>query len=226
VPKTHKVAAVEHLSAIADANGFFTNKPIWEHANNAALKDLRKSPHLLLEKDEVFIPDKVARVEKKSTAASHRFVTKLDRIQLHVRLLDFTDKPVANAQVDLRAGSVLAEKQTDADGKVKSEVPRSTLAARIIVFGEDGDRTKPPVVEYALRVGGLNPIDTEEGQVQRLNNLGYRIPHEDRDAEGKPLRDPDEVQSAIEEFQCDHGIKVTGKVDGPTKAKLLEIYGG
>jgi len=226
VPKEHFVAAVEHLSAIADANGFFTNKPIWDHAENAKLKNDRKSPHLLHEKDRVFIPDKVARVEKKSTAASHRFVTKLDRIQLHVRLLTFSDKPLANAHIDLRAGSVLAEKQTGADGKVKSEVPRSTLAARLTVFGEDGDRTKPPIVEYALRVGGLNGIDTNEGQIQRLNNLGYRIPHEDRDEEGKPIRDPDEVQSAIEEFQCDHGIKVTGKVDGPTKAKLLQIYGG
>jgi hypothetical protein len=226
VPKTHTVATVEHLSAIADANGFVTNRPIWEHANNAELKAKRKSPHLLLEGDEVFIPDKVARVETGSTAASHRFVVKLDRIQLHLRLLDFTDKPVSGAPVDLRAGSVLSEKETNGEGQVKAEIPRSTLVGRLLVFGKDGDRTKPPLVEYALRVGGLNPIDTEEGCIQRLNNLGYRIPHEDEDENGKPIRDEDEVRSSVEEFQCDHSIKVTGELDGPTKAKLLKVYGG
>ena len=45
-------------------------------------------------------------------------------------------------------------------------------------------------------------------------------------------RDPEEqepeivLQSAIEEFQCDHPpLKVTGILDGATKAKLLVAHG-
>ena len=34
-----------------------------------------------------------------------------------------------------------------------------------------------------------------------------------------------ELLAAIEEFQCDYGMPVTGDMDDTTRAKLMEVYG-
>jgi hypothetical protein len=37
--------------------------------------------------------------------------------------------------------------------------------------------------------------------------------------------EPRERKSAIEEFQADQGIKLSGELDDATKAKIAEIHG-
>jgi hypothetical protein len=53
----------------------------------------------------------------------------------------------------------------------------------------------------------------------RLSHLGYDV-GEDLDAP-----DADLLLLAIEEFQCDNDLDVTGEADDPTRARLLELHG-
>ena len=70
-----------------------------------------------------------------------------------------------------------------------------------------------------LSIGGLDPLDEESGQRQRLNNLGYNAGEVDS-------QDPQQFKSAIEEFQCDFKVKPLDGICGPvTQAKLKEVYG-
>jgi hypothetical protein len=69
-----------------------------------------------------------------------------------------------------------------------------------------------------VRIGDLDPVNEETGQMARLANLGYY-----RASLDKP--DQDELLSAIEEFQCDNKLAVDGDCGPKTQAKLKEVHG-
>jgi peptidoglycan hydrolase-like protein with peptidoglycan-binding domain len=69
-----------------------------------------------------------------------------------------------------------------------------------------------------VRIGHLDPHDEDSGWQARLVNLGY-IPGTLDD-----ITD-DHFRWAVEEFQCDHHLKVTGKLDDATRAKLKDSHG-
>src|SRR3979490_2695044 len=69
----YKIKQGEHVSRIAKQFGFADYRTIWDHPNNAALKDLRKNPNVLAPGDQLFIPDKQLRKESRPTGATHRF---------------------------------------------------------------------------------------------------------------------------------------------------------
>lgn len=69
----------------------------------------------------------------------------------------------------------------------------------------------------SVRVEELEPIEDPIGQRKRLDNLGY-VGVLDDDDDG-PSR------YAIEEFQCDHDLRVIGVCDAATRGKLLEVHG-
>ena len=48
----------DHVSRIADENGFGSWETLWDHPDNAELKAKRKNPNVLAEGDEVAIPEK------------------------------------------------------------------------------------------------------------------------------------------------------------------------
>ena len=54
--KVHTIARGECLSSVAYAHQHFW-QTLWEHPQNAALRERRGNPHVLYEGDSVFIPD-------------------------------------------------------------------------------------------------------------------------------------------------------------------------
>lgn len=213
---TYKVKAGDHISAIAATFGFENFFAIWENAKNDELRNLRADPNQLVAGDELFIPDRLVPVFSRVTASSHDVVVRLARLSLGVRLLDRKMKPIASQEVvltvpppeDGEPRSSQLELVTDGDGKVKTEISKSALIASLVV-GE---------LSLSLKIGELDPVDENSGLAQRLNNLGYFVPPE---AE----RDEDELRSAIEEFQLEQGIEVTGENDSALQQKVLEIHG-
>ncbi len=215
MPDTHIVEQGEHLSLIAKKYGFPDYKIVWDHPENAKLKEERKNPNVLFPGDEVFIPDKEEKEESASTDKRHDYVVKKATLKLRLVLEDIYEKPIAGAQCALLIDGQTYQLTTDGNGKLEQEIP---LDAKEGVLTMRGDQTPFANQVLPIKIGHLDPVDEISGQVARLNNLGYSAGKLDGS-------DTDAFASAVEEFQCDHGLKVDGDCGPKTQAKLKQVYG-
>lgn len=216
---THIVVQGEHLSGIAKKYGFTSYKPIWDHPQNAALKKERQNPNVIFPGDKVFIPEVRSKEVGRSTGQAHRFVLKSDKLQLRLVLEDLYEKPIDNAECELVIEGQTFKLKTDAKGKVEQQIAPDVHAATLTI---KDPRTPQNGITIPIRIGDMDPVDKVSGQKARLNNLGYFAgPIEGRtEQENQAL-----FLSAVEEFQCDHGLGVDGKCGAATQAKLKQVHG-
>jgi hypothetical protein len=200
----------DHLSGIAEQFGFQNPDTIWNHPNNAALKQLRKNPNILLPGDQVYIPDKTDKNAPAPTTKQNKFQLDLTKLKLNLKLQDVNGDPIASKPVTITLeGQTVPPPSTDGSGQTSSTIKKSAKNGLLIVNG----------LEFPLLVGHLDPIDQQSGQIARLNNLGY-------EAGDTTTVDADAFESAVEEFQCDNGIKpVTGNCDAGTQGTLQKVHG-
>lgn len=204
----YKVKQGDHVSKLAKQFGFADYRTIWDHPNNATLKNLRKNPNVLAPGDELFIPDKQLKKEARPTGATHRFKAPFVPLLLRVVVKDIDDQPVKNTPCKLQLDNQTFQLTTDGNGKIEKEIPKNTENGKLTI----GDQ------EFPIKVGHLDPVDQVSGYRARLNNLGYNAGASD---------DPDDLQlrSAIEEFQCDQHLTVDGKCGTNTQNKLKQVHG-
>lgn len=185
------------MPLLAERHGFSDHRTIWDHPDNAELKR-RRSPTVLLPGDVVVIPERQSRAEVRGTGARHFFELSRTTLRLRVRAFDRLRAPLPSSDRELSVAGRPAD--TDADGVLDMEIPADTRAAELSI--RNGEETIP------IHIGDLHPADTPEGLGARLHNLGY-------DCRADPLLgeegvDPDQLRFAIELFQHDHGLPVTG----------------
>jgi hypothetical protein len=209
MPK-RKVGNNQTTSSLALDLGFFW-KDIWEHGENAALKEKRKDPNVLFESDDIFIPEKVKKTVDKGSEAEHVFKRKGEPSKLKMKFLAL-DKPRANEDYILKFGSKLIQGKTDGDGKLEHFIPGNAKAAQVIF--KEGKEI------HSLKLGGLDPLELGSGVIQRLNNLGYKTFGAGlkpgvlaKDAFADPKKVGKSVVNAIKRFQADNNLEQTGKID-------------
>ena len=216
---THVVVQGEHLSGIARKYGFPSYKLIWDHPRNAALKKQRQNPNVIFPGDQIFIPEKRPKQVARPTGQAHRFVVKSEKLKLRLVLEDQYEKPIENATCELRIENDVFAVTTDGKGKIEHDIAPSAQHA-LLTIKDPG--TPMSEVAIPIRIGDMDPVDQESGQKARLNNLGYFAGplegHTDKD-------NADAFVSAVEEFQCDHGLAVDGKCGPATQAKLKQVHG-
>jgi Putative peptidoglycan binding domain/LysM domain len=205
----------DHLSSIAKDNGFTDYTIIWNHPKNADLKNKRQNPNILFPGDEIFIPDMEEKQESGATDKRHTF--KVDKKPLFLRLVleDLYEKPIGGAQCALRISDQVTQPTTTAEGKIQQEIPLDAHDAFLVIRG---DQTPFADTLITFKIGDLDPIDEQSGQIARLNNLGYFAGAIDGS-------DDTAFESAVEEFQCDHGLTVDGDCGPKTQAKLKLAHG-
>jgi hypothetical protein len=209
----HKVQQGEHLTQLAAKYGFRDYRTIWNHAENDELRKARPNPHVLYPDDLVFIPDKEEKEESRPTTRIHRFQVEGQPLKLRLVLTDFDNLPIQNKICSLEVEGVVYAVTTDADGLVEQEIPNTASNGKLTVPDLD--------LELPIRIGDLDPPEEDSGWQARLINLGYyagAIGIDDADIRER-------LHYSIEEFQCDHGLKVTGEFDGSTRDKLKEVHG-
>jgi len=92
-----------------------------------------------------------------------------------------------------------------------------------LVFDPFSKNNNPWFVRFEI---GLDDVESDSGVISRLNNLGYFAGSPVDDAmEQTPPDSQRQVRSALEEFQCDHGLTVLGIINNETRTRLLEIHG-
>lgn len=199
----------EHISRLAHAHGFRDYRTVWDHPENAALKRLRRNPNVLLPGDEVFIPDRGDRVELRPTDQRHRFQVRATPLMLRIVLHTVDGDPIRGAACELLLASQRVPLVTNDKGMIEHEIAKDVEDAKLLVPSRG--------LEFDLKIGDLDPVEVVSGEQARLDNIGYFA--------GYTAQDDKQLRWAVEEFQCEHGLRVTGVYDQGTQAKLEKDYG-
>jgi len=212
---SHTVKQGEYLSMIALDYGFADYWKLWSHPENKMLREKRQNPNVLFPGDIVFIPENEGKVFARPTDQRHRFVLTSKKLMLRLVVEDAYEKPVASAMCELLVEGSVFPLTTDGQGRIEHEIPADAQKAQLIIRSP-----KTPLEDKAIPIliGDLDPVDEVSGQKARLNNLGYFPEPFDDMNEGLFL-------SAVEEFQCDHGLVIDGKCGRLTQTKLKQIHG-
>ena len=219
---THTVKQGDHLAKIAAQYGFSDYRTIWDDAANADLKKKRKNPNVLLPGDIITIPDRKDKVESRATDHQHLFKVTFPMLGLRVAFKNVDDKPIAHAECDLTLDNGSARLNTDSEGRIEQEIQRTTENG-LLIFADAVTAFPAPI---SVKIGHLDPVEERSGQIGRLNNLGYSAGDLDESGESRKDDPADQLfRSAVEEFQCDHGLKVDGVCGATTQAKLKDIHG-
>lgn len=203
----HTIRKGECILSVADKYGFLADT-LWNHAENAKLKQKRKDPSVLFPGDEVFIPDKQEKTEVCATEQKHRFRKKSVPAKMKVCLL-INDKPRANKSYKLQIDGIWKENakgKTDGDGFVEESIPPNAKDGRLVLEAKNGEDI------YILKFGTLNPLDTEEGVKKRLFDFGYVV--------------DGDLSKAVKAFQKKEGLDpANGTINDATKTRLKERFG-
>lgn len=201
--KNHIVKEGEHISCIAEQNGFAHFRTIWDRPENAALRAQRNDdPHVLLAGDVLFIPDRESKHDTAPTTTTTVFQVDKDVLMLRLRLLDLDNRQLSRETMCIVktvrfdfANRVFPDEK----GIIEEEpIPRCLRQAEVLVA-----RSEFPKVD--LKIGSLDPPDTISGQRARLNNLGYPA--------GFSQFESNQFTWAVEEFKCDQKLRPVGEQD-------------
>src|SRR6202022_151085 len=99
MPTQHTVQQGDCFSNIAEQYGF-PWKTLWNHPENADLKQSRKDPNVLYPGDTVNVPDKELKEEPRGVDARHKFKKKGEPTHIKIRLL-LDDEPRAGLRYQL-----------------------------------------------------------------------------------------------------------------------------
>jgi N-acetylmuramoyl-L-alanine amidase len=208
----YRVSQGEHLTSITRQFGFPDGDKVWNHPDNAELRESRQHVHVLSPGDILSIPEPETKVQSCATEQRHRFQLHTPSLVLRLSILDHDGEPVSGADCGLQVESEKIDLTTDGKGQVEQRIPADAVTGELTVNG----------VSTPLKIGHLDPVDLPSGQRARLNNLGiYAGEMGDADSEDGQML----LRSAVEEFQCDQGLTVDGICGPKTQARLAEVYG-
>ncbi|MBX9601319.1 MAG: peptidoglycan-binding protein [Bryobacteraceae bacterium] len=208
MPLEYEVQQGDCIASIAFEYGFFPDT-LWNHAENAELKKLRKDPYVLLPGDLVHIPDKRIVEYPRPTEKTHVFKRKGVPEFLTIQLWKDRE-PRRNIAYTITIDGLTRNGTTDGEGILKYPIPPNAREA--VVQLADGN-------VYTLQLGHLDPVDTIIGVQKRLHALGYFDQAIDGEASG-------ELTEAIREFQQDNGLPETGELDAATRGELQKLVEG
>ena len=212
MPRDHVIAPGDHVVRLAYVHGHATVDAVWQHPSNAELRQLRPDPAVLAEGDRVHVPDAPPRVfEGMQTRREHTLVVDLPLPTLRLVLLRPGGIPFAAHPCSIDFDDAHARIDADPEGALAVELGPFTSNVSLAFDRQAID----------LAVAQLSPVETTRGWHARLENLGYQPGPLHADT----LGDPYAARSAIEEFQCDHGLVVDGDIGPKTRAALLLAHG-
>ena len=208
----------DHLPQIADEHGFADWHTIWDDPNNAPLRRQREDPGVLAPGDRLYIPDKTqSDGETVPSSSTARFRVKRSLPRLRLIVLGFGGKPLASTDCKVTVSGASTTAHTGADGLVEIDLAPDATEATLEANGQS----------WTLKIGHLDPPETDTGLWARLRNLGYLVDEEAQDDEPSPDAPPDAdaLAFAIELFQRDHQLTIDGSDVQSVKDRLREIYG-
>jgi LysM repeat protein len=219
LPSPYKVVAGDCLHSIAYRAGLPLNR-IWNDPRNKDLKRDRKDPAVLLPGDSIAIPAKrVDKVESRATGATHK-LRRTDTCKEYRLQVLMGEKPDADVPCEVVVDGVqVAVKKAGAwiSFQIRPDAQQAVVTLSFIQ-GKVGAKQLVDKREYRIRLGHLRPVETPEGQEDRLRDLGYY--------DAWPRGGTPALTDVIQLFQASHGIRpADGKAGASTLDKLRKLAG-
>jgi N-acetylmuramoyl-L-alanine amidase len=203
--KRHIVQEGDCISSLAETWGLLPDA-LWNA--NEELKSLRKNPNVLLPGDELIIPEKRIKNYPAATDQRHQYVRQGVPAKFRV-VLERYQQPLKNKQYLLSVDGKNYEGTTSATGLLEVRLPPNAREGVLRVPDEQ--------IECELQFGFLDPLDEVIGAQARLQNLGYYT----GDLDGEMN---DDFEEALQVFQSDFELPVTGQLDDDTKQRLFDEH--
>lgn len=143
----HEVKQGEHLSGIAADYGFPDFTTLWNRPENAALKQKRENPHVLLPGDKVFVPDKTVKEYSRPADNQHTFEVLTKPLFLKLELCREYDDPMRILYATWLSAPILLPSPPTGKENSSSRSPRRPTA-RLFGSRTSSSFTTP---EYLLR---------------------------------------------------------------------------
>ena len=213
MPRQHTIAAGETLAGLAAEHGFSRGSQIYDHADNASLRERRNNPDILAAGDVVVLPDPTPGAAQIRVGARHRFQVRRPRQQLRLQPLGAEGQALDGWHYVLELENTRFEGVVD--GCIEHPIPLGTRRARLEVQPEDDAQ---PSITWDLQVGHLEPAETAAGLQARLNNLGFSAGAIDANIGPK-------TEAGLRRFQTAHGLNVDGVFTPEVVDKLREEHG-
>lgn len=201
------------LSLIAKQFKLANWETIYNHPDNADFRKNRPNPNLIYPGDKLIVPQREIRTEDSATEQKHRFKVTKPSQTLAIAVEDIMGERIANEDYELKLERETYTGKTDGEGLFQVEIPIDAVKGKLTVG----------TYEWDILVGYLNPIETTtkdkgvSGAQGRLKNLGYMVGAVDGVMGPK-------TEAAIEAFQADENLKVTGKLDDETRKALVKVH--
>lgn len=202
------------MASIAAKFKFGDYKVIYNHPQNAALKQKRPKPNLLAVGDTVFIPDIEVREESGATDKKHSFQIIKPKVKLRVVVKDDKDKPFSDKKYEIEINGKTLKGNTDSSGLIEQEIAADAAQGKLKVFTED---EKLKVLTWDLELGALDPSETDEGSKGRLKNLNFYFGEVNWTVDEK-------TKEAVKAFQKKKGITDNGELNDETRNKLRDSH--
>lgn len=208
MPINYEVKQGDCISSIAFEHGFF-KETIWNHPNNAELKQNRKEQNVLMPGDIVFIPDKRIKEVSEPTNEVHKFRCKNTPEKLKLQLFK-ENEPRADEEYELVIDDLKFSGKLDSQGRLEQSIPPNAKQGQLTL--------KKDEEIYQLILGNLNPSDEITGAQGRLRHLGFYFGSIDGQIS------PELIQ-AIQEFQISGDLEPNGELDDRTMSAIKNAYG-
>jgi type VI secretion system secreted protein VgrG len=135
----------------------------------------------------------------------------------HLVAKDGSGTAYANKNYSLLVDGDVTQGTTGADGSIQATISASSVLAHLTVW--TGAYPEGPRLRWDLAlVAKLEPVDSIRGALDRLTNLGYY-----QGEVGDVLTDDGVV--AVQRFQGDNNLPITGAIDAATTSQLSQSHG-
>jgi hypothetical protein len=200
--REHHAGPGECFCTIAEDRGHFW-QTLWDLPSNAALREARENPNLLVEGDLVIVPALRHKTVTVTTGGTHRF--KRHGVPSFVRIrCELFGAPRANEPFVAEAHGARFEGTTDGDGVAIVPVAPGVRELQLVIGAGDAQQV------LTVGVGGVGPIDTDDGVRARLRNLGCT--HE-------------RLADAVAAFRRAAGLPDGDLIDDPLRDALVQRHG-
>lgn len=213
VPTRHTVTPGDTLASLAAQHGFARGACLYDHPDNAPLRESRTNPDVLAPGDVVEIPDPTPKQVHLHVDARHRFRVTRPRHSLRLHPQGPGGASLDGWRYVLVAGETRFEGVLD--GPLEHPIPLGTTEATLEVLPDDENAA---ALVWNLEVGQLEPIETVAGVQARLNNLGFSAGAVDADEGPKTAQ-------ALRRFQAAHDLDVDGTRHDQLVETLRDTYG-